>query len=60
MGFTGTLYLVGATVAGLGFLGAAVVAVRGMTDVSARRVFLVSLLYHPLVLGFMVFDAMRL
>jgi len=60
MGYTGTPYLVGATAAGLGFLGAAVVAVRGMTDVSARRVFLVSLLYHPLVLGLMVFDTMRL
>jgi heme o synthase len=60
LGFTGTPYLVGATLAGLGFLGAAVAAVRAMSDVSARRVFLASLLYHPLLLALMVFDAMRL
>jgi heme O synthase-like polyprenyltransferase len=31
-----------------------------MTEESARRVFLTSLLYHPLLLCLMVFDAMRL
>jgi len=42
------------------FLGAAVGAAREMTDDRARRVFLTSLLYQPLLLGLMLFDTIRL
>jgi heme o synthase len=60
LGFTGTLYVVGASVLGLGFLSAAVAAAREMTEAGARRVFFASLVYHPLLLGFMLFDTIRL
>lgn len=58
-GYTRTPYLVGATVLGIGFLGAAVWATRDLTVMRARRVFLISLLYHPLLLGLMLFDTFR-
>ena len=54
---TGTGYLVGATVLGVGFLGASVLAARDLTTESARRVFLASLLYHPLLMACMLLDA---
>lgn len=60
LGYTGTPYVVGATLLGLAFLASAVRAFRDMTEVSARRVFLTSLLYHPLLLGLMLFDTIRL
>jgi protoheme IX farnesyltransferase len=60
LGYTGIPYLVGATILGLVFLGAAVSAAREMTDDRARRVFLTSLLYQPLLLGLMLFDTIRL
>lgn len=60
LGYTGQPYLVGATIIGLAFIATAVVAFRGMTDVSARRVFFASLLYHPMLLGLMLFDTLRL
>ncbi|MEM7413881.1 MAG: heme o synthase [Gemmatimonadota bacterium] len=58
--YTGTPYLIGATVLGLGFLGTAIAAARDMTDKSARRVFFASLLYHPILLIVMVVDTIRL
>ena len=60
LGLTGTPYAVGASVLGLGFLSTAIAAARDMTETSARRVFFASLLYHPLLLGLMLFDAIRL
>jgi protoheme IX farnesyltransferase len=60
LGLTGTLYSVVAIVLGLAFLGVAVRAARALTKDSARRVFLGSLLYHPLLLGAMVFDTLRI
>jgi len=60
LGLTGTPYLVGATLLGVGFAASAVSAARELTEERARRVFLTSLLYHPLLLGLMVFDAFRL
>lgn len=57
---TGTPYLLLATVFGVGFLATAIAAARDLTAASARRVFLTSLLYHPLLLGAMVFDTFRL
>mgnify|MGYP001815715994 CR=1 FL=1 len=60
LGYTGTPYLVGATVIGLAFLGTALAAARAMSDERARRVFFASLLYQPLLLCLMLFDTMRL
>ena len=60
LGLTGSVYLTVGTVLGLGFVGAALVAARNLTQEAARRVFLVSLLYHPLLLGVMLFDTVRL
>ncbi len=57
--YTGQPYLVGATVLGLAFLAAAVRAALRMSEERARRVFLASLLYHPLLLGLMLFDTFR-
>ncbi len=60
MSLTGAPYLVIATALGLAFLGAAVAAASDLTEAAARRVFFASLLYHPLLLGTMVFDTIRL
>ncbi|MDA0310645.1 MAG: heme o synthase [Gemmatimonadetes bacterium] len=60
LGFTGMIYAVGATVLGLAFASRAVLAARDLTEATARRVFFASLLYHPLLLGFMLFDTVRL
>ncbi|MDX1493993.1 MAG: heme o synthase [Longimicrobiales bacterium] len=60
LAYTGMPYLVGATVAGLAFLATAIIATRDLTVASARRVFLASLLYHPVLLGLMLFDTFRL
>jgi len=60
LGFTGMIYAVGATVLGLGFASRAVLAARELTEETARKVFFASLLYHPLLLGFMLFDTVRL
>jgi heme o synthase len=59
LGLTGTAYLVGATLFGGVFLWYALSAARDLTDQAARRVFFTSLLYHPLLLGLMVFDTVR-
>ena len=56
LGLTGTPYLIIATLLGLGFLAAAIVAARNMSEQSARRVFFASLLYHPLLMGVILFD----
>ncbi|NNM33316.1 MAG: protoheme IX farnesyltransferase, partial [Gemmatimonadetes bacterium] len=58
--YVGAPYTVGATLLGLAFLGTAVAAARDLTEATARRVFFASLLYHPLLLGFMLFDTFRL
>ena len=56
LGITGWVYLVGATLLGLIFLWRALQAARDLTEQSARRVFFMSLLYHPPLLCLMVFD----
>lgn len=60
LGYVGRPYLVGATVVGVAFVATALIAAMNLTKSSARRVFLASLLYHPLLLGLMLFDAFRL
>ena len=56
LGLTGNVYLVGAIILGLAMLAAAGSAAREMTKHHAKRVFLGSLLYQPLLLGLMLFD----
>jgi heme o synthase len=52
----GAGYLWGALILGLGFLGCAAAFAWNRTVGGARRLFLASVLYLPLVLGLMVFD----
>lgn len=59
LGYTGPVYFWGALAASLAFLALGVGAARDLTDGAARRVFLGSLLYHPLLLGLMLFDTVR-
>lgn len=56
MGLTGAWYLAGAVVASLAFLGVAIAAAREMTDATARRLFLTSLLYHPVLMALMMLN----
>ena len=58
VGATGAFYAVGALLASGGFVSVAVVAARDLTDVKARKLFLASLLYHPVLLGLMLLDAL--
>jgi heme O synthase-like polyprenyltransferase len=60
LGLTGIMYAVAATLLGAGFLTAAIAAARDLTESSARRVFLASLLYHPLLMGVMLLDTARI
>ncbi|MDH3207277.1 MAG: heme o synthase [Gemmatimonadota bacterium] len=56
MGLTGPWYLGGALIASAGFLAVAIAAARDMTDARARALFLSSLVYHPVLLGLMLFN----
>lgn len=58
--YTGLPYAIGATLLGIGFLGASIAAAMEMTEETARRVFFASLIYHPLLLALMLFDTIRL
>ena len=60
LGFTGMIYAAGATLIGLVWVGTAIRASRDLTPVTARKVFFGSLLYHPVLLGLMLFDTIRL
>lgn len=59
LGYTGPWYLGGALLASGAFLGVAVRTAGDLTDASARRLFLSSLLYHPVLLGLMMIDTVR-
>jgi protoheme IX farnesyltransferase len=56
---TGPVYLAGALVLGLAFLGFAVQFARHLSVPSARRLFFASILYLPLLLSVMVFDKLK-
>jgi protoheme IX farnesyltransferase len=62
LGVTGAVYLTGMAILGAGLLGLAVGTLREkqLTAVAARRVFLGSLVYHPLFLILLLVDAIRL
>lgn len=55
-GVTGMTYLVASQVAGLGFAALAWTFARNRVRVTARRLFLASIIYLPILLGFMVVD----
>lgn len=55
----GPVYLCGALALGLVFLWFAIQFSRGLTVARARQLFIVSILYLPLLLGLMVFDKIK-
>ncbi|HSR41376.1 MAG TPA: protoheme IX farnesyltransferase, partial [Longimicrobiales bacterium] len=57
LGLTGPVFFGGALVLGLLLWGCTAAATVGMTRAAARRVFLGSLLYHPVLMLLMVVDA---
>ncbi len=60
IGLTGALYMAGAFLLGAWLIVLSARAWRSMTDESARRVFLGSLIYQPLLLGLLLIDTVRL
>jgi protoheme IX farnesyltransferase len=59
LGITGALYLAGAMALGLVMLALTSVAAAHMTAPRARRVFLFSLLYQPLLMALLLLDTVR-
>ena len=59
LGYTGRWYMVGALIASLSFLWVGLRSSRPLTDASARRVFLSSLLFHPVLLCLMLLNTIR-
>jgi protoheme IX farnesyltransferase len=59
LGYTGRGYLAGALVASLAFLWVGLRSSRPLTDLSARRVFLTSLLFHPVLLCLMLLNTIK-
>ncbi|HET9947775.1 MAG TPA: heme o synthase [Longimicrobiales bacterium] len=59
LGYTGYGYLAGALIASAAFLTVAVAGARDLTEHAARRLFLASLLYHPVMLALMLLDTVR-
>ena len=60
LGYTWGWYLTGALMATTYFLVVTIFAARNMTSAAARKVFHTSLLYHPILLGLMLFDTISL
>lgn len=60
MGMTGSIYMVGALVLGLGFLYSGVQVSMDRTKARARRVLLASVVYLPVLYALMVLDPVRL
>jgi protoheme IX farnesyltransferase len=56
MGLTGAIYFFGALTLGLAFLGLGIVLAQTRTGLNARRLFLGSVIYLPVLLLLMVFD----
>ena len=59
LGLTGSIYMGGALLLGAGMLALTSAAASQMTRERARRVFLASLLYQPLLLTLMLLDTVR-
>ncbi len=60
LGMTGKIYLVGSLLLGAWFLYSGVRVAFDLTNIRARKVLLVSVIYLPLIYGLMVFDPPRL
>ena len=60
LGMTGKIYLVGAVLLGGWFLYTGVRVAFDLSNIRARKVLLVSVIYLPLIYGLMVFDPPRL
>jgi protoheme IX farnesyltransferase len=58
LGLTGYWYLAAALAASLGLVSVAFRTARDMSEAAARKLFLASLVYHPVLLGFMFFDTL--
>lgn len=56
IGVAGLIYLIGASVLGLWFLYASIVAARAKSVEKARKLLLVSVIYLPIIFALMVFD----
>jgi protoheme IX farnesyltransferase len=60
LGYTGMIYATGAALMGGGLVWASLRCIRDMNTQSARRVFLGSLAYHPLISILMILDTIRI
>jgi heme o synthase len=58
-GMADVLYLAGALLLGLTFLGFAIQLSRRLAEADARRLFYISIIYLPLLLSLMVYDKVR-
>lgn len=56
LGFAGIAYLIGAILLGLWFLFESVLMAKAKTNVKAKRLLMVSVLYLPLIFGLLVID----
>jgi protoheme IX farnesyltransferase len=59
LGLTGWIYAAGAALLGIGMLATSVYAAADMSLTRARKVFLASLLYQPLLLVLFLVDTIR-
>jgi protoheme IX farnesyltransferase len=59
LGYTGRWYMVGALIASLSFLWVGLRSAMPLSDASARRVFLSSLLFHPALLCLMLLNTVK-
>ena len=59
MGLTGNLYLYGTIAIGIGFLAFGIAAARTRTNLSAKRLLLASIVYHPILLALIMLDTVK-
>lgn len=59
MGLTGDLYLYGALAIGLGFLAFGIATAISRTNLSARRLLIASIIYHPILLALIMLDTVK-
>jgi protoheme IX farnesyltransferase len=59
LGLTGRVYFVGALIIGLAFLAFGVATSVLRTNLSARRLLVASVIYHPILLALIVFDTVK-
>jgi protoheme IX farnesyltransferase len=60
LGYTGIIYATGAAILGSALVLASLACIRDMNTKTARRVFLGSLAYHPLISILMILDTVRI